>query len=415
MPIRTRSKGLQGCIQYDTPAKARFFDAWDSRGPNDTINTIAAAKAPSLSSAHRWLKQRNTLGSPGLRRTRKLSKNLGRPSQVSAGVCKMLVSPSQNHVRDQQLEAQIEYHNIPIQARQLQRRLRAETRGGYRRKQAYVKKILSSNNLEKRTIYGQEHQYKTIEDYWQWIVFTDEAHIDPSSQGVGYILREDGTRTDPENIQERGEKTGVKLHIAAWVNWHDKCPELLFYNDEEEHTKRPKRPAKPKKSKYESEEEFKLRIAVWEAEAPHEVVVKPKGNAMTQKYYVEKLLPLYCNAIIEGRNWKPGPWLLQEDNDPSHGTRKRGLAELYKEENDIFCIVHPPQSPDLNPIEACWNILKQRVRKRVWRSMEELKAILQEEWRRITMDEVRARISEMPDRCNSLVKTGGKSIKSHLW
>jgi hypothetical protein len=302
MPARTRSKGLQGCVQYDTPAKARFFDAWDSRGPDDTVDTIAATKAPSLSSAYRWLRQRDTLGSPGLRRTRKLSKKLGRRSRVSAEVCKMLVSPSQNRVRDQQLEAQIEYHNIPVQARQLQRRLRAETRGGYRRKRAYVKKVLSSANLSKRTTYGRENQHKTIEDFWQWVVFTDEAHIDPSSQGVGYILREDRTRTDSENIQERREKTGVKLHIAAWVNWHNKCSELVFYNDEEEHTERPKRRARPRKSKFESEEEFQARIEVWEAEAPHEVVVKPKGNAMTQKYYVEKLLPLYYNTIREGRN-----------------------------------------------------------------------------------------------------------------
>ena len=47
--------------------------------------------------------------------------------------------------------------------------------------------------------------------------------------------------------------------------------------------------------------------------------------------------------------------------------------------------------------------------------MEELKAILQEEWAKITMDEVRARISEMPERCKSLYKTGGKPIKSALW
>jgi len=154
---------------------------------------------------------------------------------------------------------------------------------------------------------------------------------------------------------------------------------------------------------------------VWEAEAPHEVVVKPKGNAMTQKYYVEKLLPLYCNAIIEGREWKPGPWLLQEDNDPSHGTRKEGLAHQYKEDYNISCIVHPLQSPDLNPIEACWNILKQRVRKRVWRTIEELKAILQEEWGKITIEEIRARISDMPNRCKLLVTTGGKPIKGDLW
>jgi hypothetical protein len=47
---------------------------------------------------------------------------------------------------------------------------------------------------------------------------------------------------------------------------------------------------------------------------------------MTQKYYVERLLPIYCDAVkvMEAINDKP--WLLQEDGDPSHGIKKRGLA-----------------------------------------------------------------------------------------
>jgi hypothetical protein len=415
MAPKTRSKGRQRHQEYNTPEKARFFNAWDNKKLEETFTSIATQKAPSIGTAHRWLQQRDLLGSPATRRTRKLSTRLGRHSRVSAETCHMLVSPSQNPVRDQQYEAQIEYHQLPIQKRQLQRRLKVETRGGQRRKQAYVKKRISPANKIKRTDYGKEHQGKTVQDFWQWIVFTDEAHIDPSAQGVGFILREDGTREDPENIQERGEKTGVKLHVAAWVNWHAKCDQLEFYNDEEEHTERPKRAPKPRTRKWELEEEYKKRVEVWEAELPHQVVVKPKGNAMTQKYYVERLLPIYCNTVIEAKAWKSSPWLLQEDNDPSHGTKKKGLATRYKRDNHIVCIIHPPQSPDLNPIEACWNILKQRVRKRVWRDLEELKAILQDEWSKITMQEVRARIKEMPGRCKLLVKTGGKPIKSKLW
>jgi hypothetical protein len=33
------------------------------------------------------------------------------------------------------------------------------------------------------------------------------------------------------NIQEKAEKTGVKLYIAAWVNWHEKAEKLEFYNE----------------------------------------------------------------------------------------------------------------------------------------------------------------------------------------
>jgi len=55
------------------------------------------------------------------------------------------------------------------------------------------------------------------------------------------------------------------------------------------------------------------------------VEVKVKGNAMTQKYYVDCLLP-YIKAIESMRLIDDKPWLLQEDGDPSHGMRKRGLA-----------------------------------------------------------------------------------------
>ena len=91
------------------------------------------------------------------------------------------------------------------------------------------------------------------------------------------------------------------------------------------------------------------------------------------------------------------------------------MAQKLKKENWISNLVHPAQSPDLNPTEAIWNILKQRIRRRTWRSLEELKMILQEEWSKITMQEVRARILEMPARCKSLIKTGGGPIKSSLW
>ena len=43
------------------------------------------------------------------------------------------------------------------------------------------------------------------------------------------------------------------------------------------------------------------------------------------------------------------------------------------------------------------------------------KQVCQEEWQAITMNQVRARIAEMPKRCRMLVETGGKVIKSSLW
>ena len=193
---------------------------------------------------------------------------------------------------------------------------------------------------------------------------------------------------------------------------------MIFYNDEKETVNTPRRSAKPRKVITESQEHFQARIDHWEASRHHAQEIKPKGNAMTQEYYVGHILPLYVQSIHQLRQSEsdiPNNWLLQEDGDPSHGMRTHGLARKFKDCNWITNHYHPAQSPDLNPIEACWCILKQRVRQREWDNLNQLKEVIQEEWSRITMDEVRRRISEMPARCQSLVESGGKPIKSSLW
>jgi len=180
---------------------------------------------------------------------------------VSPKTIRSLVDPEKNPVRDQLYDAQIEYHKLPIRPRQLQRRLKQDTNGGQRYKCAFVKKVLSKKNMEERANYGKEHEDKSIEDFWENIFFTDEAHIDPTSQAVGNILREKGKRYNSKNIQQRGEKKGVKFHVAAWITWHAKAEKLEFYNDEEEYTQRPPRLPKPRRwPTTESEEEYQSRI-----------------------------------------------------------------------------------------------------------------------------------------------------------
>jgi hypothetical protein len=69
------------------------------------------------------------------------------------------------------------------------------------------------------------------------------------------------------------------------------------------------------------------------------------------------------------------------------------------------------QTP-LNPMEGIWNILKQRVRRRIWNSLKALKEVLQDEWSKITQ-EICARIPEMPERCKSLVKQVEHPLRAH--
>lgn len=405
--------------QYSTPKKSGFFKDYDRDRYIKPFTRICASSQISTRTGYRWLQSRRLYGSSAYRKTRQNSKILGRKSRVTKAKCKFLVS-RRNKVRDQLLECQIAEHDIPLKKRALQTQLRKHTNYGMFYKMAYVKKEISPANKKKREDFGDEHKDKTVKDFWHLFFFTDEVHVDPSLMKTGYILREQGTRLDPDNIQEKPKKIGNKLHMAGWVNWHEKCEKLEFYHDEEEHIERPKRPRKPRKRKSESDEEFQDRLKEWDATAPHPVEVKPQGNSMTQKYYTDRLLPVYINAIQNASAREDLPWILQEDNDQSHGHRPPvgqtvSLAQKTREEAGIRTFIHPPQSPDLNPIEGCWCILKERMRKRKWDNLDELKQVLQDEWSKITMKEVRARIAEMPWRCKQVAKSGGKPIKSNLW
>jgi hypothetical protein len=57
---------------------------------------------------------------------------------------------------------------------------------------------------------------------------------------------------------------------------------------------------------------------------------------MTQRYYTHRLLSVYIDAIQKARIRDPQSWILQEDNDPSHGNGPRalrGLAACLKDAN----------------------------------------------------------------------------------
>lgn len=137
---------------------------------------------------------------------------------------------------------------------------------------------------------------------------------------------------------------------------------------------------------------------------------------MTQAYYTNRLLPVYARYIHEARVYHDRRGILQEDNDNSHGTRsKDNIVKRFKQMNWMKTLSHPPQSPDLNPSEAVWNILKQRARHRQWKTIDELKQVLYEEWEAISIDEIRKCIAEMPERCKMLIETGGQKIKSTRW
>jgi transposase len=74
-------------------------------------------------------------------------------------------------------------------------------------------------------------------------------------------------------------------------------------------------------------------------------------------------------------------------------------------------MVWPANSPDLNPIENVWRILKYRIGKRLPRNLTELRQYLIEEWDRLSLEDYDKYIKEMPQRCDAVIQAEGGHTK----
>ena len=68
----------------------------------------------------------------------------------------------------------------------------------------------------------------------------------------------------------------------------------------------------------------------------------------------------------------------------------------------------PAQSPDLNPIENLWHLIKYRIAQRpVARSVQQLEEQVQEEWAAILLETIQKVIDTMPQRIAEVIAAKG--------
>ncbi len=100
--------------------------------------------------------------------------------------------------------------------------------------------------------------------------------------------------------------------------------------------------------------------------------------------------------------------LFQHDNDPKH-TSKATVGFLKK--NRVKVIQWPSMSPDLNPIEHLWGILKRQVEHHSPSSIQSLKEVILEEWKKIDLAKCRQLVHSMPRRLGAVIKNHGGHTK----
>lgn len=115
------------------------------------------------------------------------------------------------------------------------------------------------------------------------------------------------------------------------------------------------------------------------------------------------MLPSARALFRRGQNW-----IFQQDNAPCHASR---TSRTWLQEHSIQVLDWPAQSPDMSPIENLWWIIKRSISKRKPKSLDELKALIQEEWDKITPQQCERLVGNMPARIRALLRANGRATK----
>ena len=156
--------------------------------------------------------------------------------------------------------------------------------------------------------------------------------------------------------------------------WSDESKFNVFGNDGKPYVRRP--PLQELNPKYTKKtvKHGGPSVMVWGCLTSSGVcpIVKIDGK-MTGEMYMNILKNNLDGDFVDNL---PLAWILQQDNDPKHCLR---VVKTWISNQNIRILDWPAQSPDLNPIENLWEIIKRAVAARKPRNKDSLWEIIQAE------------------------------------
>ncbi|KAK3507817.1 hypothetical protein QTP70_000891 [Hemibagrus guttatus] len=101
-------------------------------------------------------------------------------------------------------------------------------------------------------------------------------------------------------------------------------------------------------------------------------------------------------------------FIFQQDLAPAHTAKS---TKSWLNDHGVGVLDWPANSPDLNPIENLWGIVKRKMRNKRPKNADELKATVKETWASIPPQQCHKLITSMPCRIEAVIKAKGAPTK----
>ena len=212
--------------------------------------------------------------------------------------------------------------------------------------------VYDARDIQRRLSFAEGYANWTVAD-WDRVIFSDETHIEVYGRSRVWVQRPRGKRYDADYLVERVP------HSERVSLWGCFCARGVG----------------------------QAEIFVGEFDAARYVDI-------LQHNLIQTALHFYSREA----------WWFQQDNAPQHTSH---LARRWFHNHGVNLIDFPPYSPDLNPIENLWSILKARVEARLARTMDEVEQVLKEEWEALNKELLASLAHSMPTRCAAVVANHG--------
>ncbi len=116
----------------------------------------------------------------------------------------------------------------------------------------------------------------------------------------------------------------------------------------------------------------------------------------------------HCMLPSADQLFKDADFIFQQDLAPAHTSKS---TKSWLNDHGVGVLDWPANSPDLNPIENLWGIVKRKMRNKRPKKCDELKATVKETWASIPPQQCHKLITSMPRHIETVIKAKGAPTK----